>query len=135
LRGTRFNEAHRLLDLGVDIQGLYGGDAYFGIARDSTALHVAAWRARHQTVKLLLTRGASIDALDGEGCIALQLAVRACVDSYWVERRSSESVRALLGAGASIKGVNIRPVTRKRTNCSNRRELEAESCVLECRPS
>jgi hypothetical protein len=32
------------------------GDGYFEIAKDSTALHVAAWRARHGTVKLLIER-------------------------------------------------------------------------------
>ena len=33
------------------------------------------------------------------------LAVRACVDSYWTRRRSPESVKALLDAGASVRGV------------------------------
>ena len=32
-------------------------------------------------------------------------AVRACVDSYWADRRSPESVQALLQAGASVNGV------------------------------
>jgi hypothetical protein len=31
-----------LLDLGVDVRALYPGDGYFDIAKDSTALHVAA---------------------------------------------------------------------------------------------
>jgi hypothetical protein len=31
--------------------------------------------------------------------------VRACVDSYWCDRRSSESVVALLAAGASVENV------------------------------
>jgi hypothetical protein len=35
----------------------------------------------------------------------LALAVKACVDSYWTERRSPESVQALLEAGASTKSV------------------------------
>jgi hypothetical protein len=35
-----------LLDFGVSPTVLYReSDGYFGIARDSTALHVAAWRA------------------------------------------------------------------------------------------
>ena len=33
-----------LLDLGVSVTALYGeGDGYYGIAKESTALHVAAW--------------------------------------------------------------------------------------------
>jgi len=31
--------------------------------------------------------------------------VKACVDSYWTQRRSPASVEALLGAGASTSGV------------------------------
>ena len=39
-----------LLDEGVSATALYReGDGYFGIAKDSTALHVAAWRAFHET--------------------------------------------------------------------------------------
>jgi hypothetical protein len=33
------------------------------------------------------------------------LAVRACVDSYWTERRTPEPVRLLLAAGATTDGV------------------------------
>jgi ankyrin repeat protein len=97
-----------LLDLGVDIGALYKeGDGYFGIAKDSTALHVAAWRAWHRTVRFLIERGAPIDARDGAGRTALALAVRACVDSYWAHRRSPESVQALLDAGASVSGIAV----------------------------
>jgi ankyrin repeat protein len=97
-----------LLDLGVDVAAVYTqGDGYFGIARNSTALHVAAWRAQHATVRLLIERGASISALDGNNTTPLALAVRACVDSYWSRRRSPESVKALLDAGASVDGVNF----------------------------
>lgn len=95
-----------LLDLGVDVGALYReGDGYFDVAKDSTALHVAAWRARHATVRLLIERGAPIDVPDGKGRTPLALAVRACVDSYWTDRRSPESVQALLRAGASVSGV------------------------------
>jgi ankyrin repeat protein len=96
----------QLLDLGLNVEARFvEGDGYFGIAKGSTALHVAAWRARHETVKLLLERGANVNVADGDGRTALVLAVRACVDSYWTERRSPESVRALLQAGASVKSV------------------------------
>ncbi len=98
----------RLLDLGVGVSAPYkGGDQYFEIARDSSALHVAAWRARHETLKLLLERGAKVNALDAQGRTPLALAIRACVDSYWKDRRSPESVEALLRAGASIDGIEI----------------------------
>ena len=97
-----------LLDLGVDVRGVYReGDGYFGIAKDSTALHVAAWRARHDTVKFLIERGAPAEVRDGAGQTPLALAVRACVDSYWQVRRSPESVQALLEAGASVESVKF----------------------------
>ncbi len=94
-----------LLDLGVPVTAFYEkGDDYFGIAPHSTALHVAAWRARPATVKVLIERGAPIDATDGRGQTPLALAVRACVDSYWKERRSPESVEALLRVGSVGQG-------------------------------
>ncbi len=46
-----------LLDLGVAVGAVdTEGDGYWGVAKESTALHVAAWRARHATLKLLLDR-------------------------------------------------------------------------------
>jgi len=96
-----------LLDLGVNVAARYEGDPYFDIARDSTALHVAAWKAWHKTVKLLIERGAPINAEDAKGRTALALAVKACVDSYWTNRRSPESVEALLKAGAPVSGVDF----------------------------
>src|SRR5580704_9637777 len=83
------------------------GDPCFDIAKNSTALHSAAWRAWPSTVKLLLARGASVNVVDGKGRTALALAVRACVDSYWKERRTPESVEHLLEAGATIDGVEF----------------------------
>jgi len=98
----------RLLDLGVEVGAIYeAGDGYWDVAKNSTALHVAAWRARHETVKLLIERGAAVDALDAKGRTPLALAVRACVDSYWMNRRSPESVEALLRAEASVSGVEF----------------------------
>jgi ankyrin repeat protein len=97
-----------LLELGVSVDSVYrAGDVYFGIAEDSTALHVAAWRARPEVVKELIARGASVNATDGQGRTALQLAVKACVDSYWTDRRSPDSVRALLEAGASSQAIKL----------------------------
>jgi ankyrin repeat protein len=96
-----------LLDLGIPITALYSGDGYFDIARDSTPLHVAAWRAWPETVKLLIARGAPIDARDGKDRTALQHAIKATVDSYWKYRRTTESIQALLEAGASTENIDI----------------------------
>lgn len=98
----------RLLDLGVRVDERYReGDGYYGIANDSTALHVAAWRARPDTVSLLIERGAPIDATDERGQTPIMMAVKACVDSYWTERRTPETVKALLDAGASARGIPL----------------------------
>src|ERR1700722_1375554 len=98
--------ARQLLDLGVDVNAVTeDGDLYFDVAKNSTALHSAAWRAGPLTVRLLIARGASVNVLDGKGRTALALAVRACVDSYWKGRRTPESVEALLEAGATVHGV------------------------------
>jgi hypothetical protein len=73
----------QLLDLGVRVDALYDGDPYFDIAKDSTALHVAAWKAWPKTVKLLIERGAPINAqelLSAEWIIhvAMQKWMRCC---------------------------------------------------------
>ena len=90
----------RLLDLGVDVQIRFKeGDLYWDVAKDSTALHVAAWRARHATVKFLIERRAPVNLEDGKGRTPLALAERARVDSYWSNLASPESVEALLPCG------------------------------------
>jgi ankyrin repeat protein len=96
-----------LLDLGVPVTALYKGDGYFDIAPDSTALHVAAWQLRADLVQLLLERGAAVNARDGKDRTPLMLVVRACVDSYWTERRTPEPARLLLAAGATTDGVVV----------------------------
>jgi ankyrin repeat protein len=97
-----------LLDLGVDVAAPFtAGDGYFDEPTNSLAIHVAAWRARPAILKLLIARGSPVDRPDAKGRTPLALAVKACVDSYWTERRSPESVDALLRAGASASGVPV----------------------------
>jgi ankyrin repeat protein len=97
-----------LLALGLSPGALYReGDGYYGIAKDSTALHVAAWRARPEVVRELIAHGAPVNATDAQGRTARQLAVKASVDSWWTNRRSPDSVRALLEAGASTSGIKL----------------------------
>ncbi|HSR14894.1 MAG TPA: ankyrin repeat domain-containing protein [Gemmatimonadales bacterium] len=91
-----------LFELGVEPgTRLAAGDGYWGIAPGSTALHAAAWRAAHAAVELLVGRGVAVDAMDGLGRTALELAIRAGTDSYWSHRRSISSIRTLLAAGAT----------------------------------
>jgi hypothetical protein len=96
-----------LIDLGVPVDARYEGDGYFGIPPESTALHVAAWRASQPVIELLIERRADVNAVDGRGRTPLQLAVAAATKSYWVERRTPEGVRALLEAGASREGIRV----------------------------
>ncbi|UWZ81858.1 ankyrin repeat domain-containing protein [Occallatibacter riparius] len=96
-----------LLDVGVQADALYFGDAYFGTPRNSTALHVAAWHGNSDTMRLLIARGAPLEARDGDGLTALQLAIRACTSSYWQRRRTPEWVEPLLKAGASTVGIEV----------------------------
>ena len=95
-----------LLDLGVPVNSRFTeGDGYWSVAGDSTALHVAAWRAAHKTARLLIDRGTDVNALDAKGRSPLFKAIQACVDSYWTEGRSPETVAALLAAGANTDGI------------------------------
>jgi len=96
-----------LLALGISPEALLPhGDGYWDLAPGSTALHVAAWRAHHDVVKTLIAAGAPINARDARDRTALQLAVRACIDSYWKHRRRPDSVAALLAAGAETDGID-----------------------------
>jgi ankyrin repeat protein len=97
-----------LLDLGLPVDAEWPeGLDFFGIPPRSTALHVAAWRARHGVVALLVARGADIHRKDSLGRTALDLAVKACVDSWWTGRRTTESIVTLLDAGADRTGIAL----------------------------
>jgi len=89
-----------LLDLGVPVDARYTGDGYFDLAKDTTALHVAAWQSRADLVQLLIERGADVNAMDDKGRTPLVLAHKARVDSYWRERATPEPERLLRAAGA-----------------------------------
>lgn len=78
-----------LLDRGADVNG--------GGARDIAPLRYAAQNAGCTAcLKLLLARGASLDAVGGDGCTALQAACAACNDP---------AVALLLKAGAAVGNV------------------------------
>jgi ankyrin repeat protein len=99
----------QLLDLGIDAAAPFvEGDGYFDEPRGSLAIHVAAWRAQPAIVALLLERGSPVDPPDPKGRTPLALAIKACVDSYWMNRRTPESVETLLRAGASVRGPGVR---------------------------
>jgi ankyrin repeat protein len=99
----------QLLDLGIDVAAPFAeGDGYFDEPAGSLAIHVAAWRAQPAIVTLLLERGSPADPPDPKGRTPLALAIKACVESYWTQRRTPESVEALLRAGASVHGAGVR---------------------------
>jgi ankyrin repeat protein len=97
-----------LLSLGLPVDAPYEpGEGYWDVAPDSTALHVAAWRGHHAAVATLVAAGADVHRRDGRGRTPLMRAVAACTNSYWMERRTPNSVRLLLEAGALAHDVSL----------------------------
>jgi Ankyrin repeats (many copies) len=97
-----------LLDLGVAPGAVHGtADPYWDLTPETTALHQAAWRARHEVVRELIARGAPIDVLDSKGRTPLAMAVKACTNAYWKPKREPDSVAALLAAGATTEGIDL----------------------------
>jgi ankyrin repeat protein len=95
-----------LLDLGFDLDSRTSQ----GGTNADPALHVAVWRGRLETVKLLVARGAPLEATNGQGATPLSLAVRALVEqSDWTPHASSEIVAVLLDAGARVDTVGPFP--------------------------
>lgn len=98
----------QLLKLGIPVDAPYRmGDGYYGIPTSSLAIHVAAWRGYPAIVQILIDAGSPVDVPDKHAHTPLVLAVKAAVDSYWTQRRSPDSVRALLAAGASPKQIPL----------------------------
>ena len=96
-----------LLNLGIPANEPYrNGDGYYGIPTGSLAIHVAAYLGYPAVVKTLIAAGSPIDVADKNGQTPLALAIKACVDTYWTVRRSPDSVKALLEAGASVKNIS-----------------------------
>jgi hypothetical protein len=79
-----------LLDLGFDLDSRTSRD---GTNAEPT-LHVAVWRGRLEMVKLLVARGASLEAKNGGGATPPSLAVRALVEqSDWTPHASQDRSR------------------------------------------
>jgi ankyrin repeat protein len=70
------------------------------MSRDDTPLHAAIWRGRHEAAKLLIARGAPLEAVNGRGETPLTYALRAKLESHWTGVRTTETVETLLAAGA-----------------------------------
>jgi len=85
-----------LLDLGFDPARTTNRAG----ARDDTPLHAAIWRGRHATAKLLIARGAPLELHNGNGETPLAYAVRTMLHSEWIRERTTETIEALLAAGA-----------------------------------
>jgi hypothetical protein len=95
-----------LLELGfsLDSRSSQGG------TNADPALHVAVWRGWLETAKLLVARGAPLEATNGGGATPLSLAVRALVEqSDWTPHASPEIVAVLLDAGACVGTVHPFP--------------------------
>lgn len=93
----------QLTALGVDVSTPFTeGDSYFDIPPGSLAIHIAAWKGQDAIVQYLIGQGFPVDLPDGKGRTPLVLAIRACTDSYWMERCTTGSIEALLEAGASV---------------------------------
>lgn len=102
-----------LLDLGFDIESRTNVVQ----SRGDTALHLAVWRGRTDTVKLLIERGAAIEAHNRAGFTPLAMAVRAMTDmSEWTPHESTDIVAELLKAGADTSKVRKFPSGSEETD-------------------
>jgi ankyrin repeat protein len=68
------------------------------------------WHERLATVKLLIERGAPLEATNGRDETPLSLAITALVEmSEWTPHGSTDIVAALLDAGARVESVKRFP--------------------------
>lgn len=90
-----------LLDLGFDPGARREEPPW---RRGETALHAAAWRGRTSVVRLLIERGAPLEAKLASGQTPLDLALLALVEqSEWTPNdHSIEIAQALIEAGAEL---------------------------------
>jgi ankyrin repeat protein len=95
-----------MLDLGFDIGSPRTSPPW---AQGETALHVAAWRGHLEMVKLLIERGAPLEAMHRSGATPLAAALKALVEqSEWTpNEKSIDIATALLNAGARIESVKL----------------------------
>lgn len=91
-----------MLDLGVDIAAQRTTPSW---AAGETALHVAAWRGYLPMARLLIERGAPLEARNRSGATPLGAALQALVEqSEWTPNENSiEIADALLKAGAKTE--------------------------------
>ncbi len=107
-----------LLDLGFDVAVRGGRPGEPG----GTALHLAVWRERPDTVKLLVERGAPLEDAGGHGHTPLSLAVLAQVEgSEFTPHESLDIVQTLLAAGARVDAVKRFPSGHPETDALLRR--------------
>jgi ankyrin repeat protein len=90
-----------MLDLGFDVASSRSRPQWL---RGETALHVAAARGRLEIVKLLLERGAPLDAVNSRGDTALDVAMRCLVEqSEWTPNDFTLQIAEdLIRAGAKV---------------------------------
>lgn len=106
--GGNADGVKQLLSIGIPANAPYRmGDGYYTIPPSSLAIHVAAWRGFPEIVQILIDAGSPVDVPDKHNHTPLMLAVKACVDSYWAQRRSPNSVKALLASGAAAKQIPL----------------------------
>ena len=94
-----------MLDLGFNVASRTNRAG----SQSDTALHVAIWRSRHATAKLLIERGAPLEVTNKGGETPLAHAVRGFTHSEWTADRSLETISALLAAGAQVDSVKPFP--------------------------
>jgi ankyrin repeat protein len=93
------NGVRALLDLGFDIESRSTHPGWNGMS----ALHLAIWRDRLDTVKLLVDRGASLASADGEDAVGV--ARRAQVEeSEWTPHETSRILDYLAGISEPARG-------------------------------